>query len=261
MTDPAAPTGPTPTDPTEAAAPTHSCEHCAAGGHGDAPDPTAAAQRHLALARRRHVPRLALGVLGAAIALVLAYRSDVSLVLTAALVAGAGLAWLIAAWGGVVLGSLLARGRTPRAQLALGQVLAAALAVATALGLALTLAAAALHAPDSPVSWTSAGLVPCGVAAASGWFLASGVAEAVRLRALRSRIGQQDEVGATARAQAERLTLASIQRGETLALALALGYGAAVVLLAALPLLALVLVPLAAAGAAWAGLRTPAADR
>lgn len=181
--------------------------------------------------------------------MVFADRAGIGLVTISAVWALAALAWLAAAWGGVVLGTLAARTRSPRAQLALGQVLAAALAVLTALGLAF------LFRPGSDADPTSNLLLAGGVAAASGWFFAAAVGELVRLRSLGAHAADQDDRGALARAEADRITQRSVQRQELLALGLALGYGACAVVLALMPVLAAVLVPLAAAGAAWWGLR------
>lgn len=199
------------------------------------------------------MPRVVLGLLGLGVAMVFADRAGIGLVTIAAVWALAGVAWLAAAWGGVVLGALAARGRSPRAQLALGQVLAAALAVLTALGLAW------LFGPDGAAQVTSNLLLAGGIAAASGWFFAAAVGELVRLRSLGSHVAGQSERGALARSEADRITQASLQRQELLALGLGLGYGACAVVLALMPVLAAVLVPLAAAGAAWWGLRSAGA--
>lgn len=246
------PAGGEPATVPPAAGEPHSCEHCA--GSGERPDPVARARSHIALAQRRVVPRVVLGLLALGLALVLARRADQSLLLTSVVYAAAALSWLIAAWGGVLLGAVLG-GRSPRAQLALGQVFAAALAPLLALAIALT--ALPLGAPDpgSEAGWEIAALLPSATAAAAGWFLAGALGEVARLRALRGRIAEQEEVGLQARGEAERLTLPQIQRTEVVALAVAVAFGVATAALWLLPWLAVVLTPLAAAGAAWFGLR------
>lgn len=238
----------------------HSCEHCAAeedaaaDAHGSAPDATAAAREKLALAQRRGVPRVVLGVLGLGLALVLADRGGFPLAPAALVYVAAAACWLVAAAVGMLLGALLAR-RGPRRQIALGQVLASAVTPLLALLVALVLLP--LDGAATPRLEIPAGaLVPGGVAAAAGWFLAAAIGELVGVRALRRRIDRQDDDGARARQEAEAVTLASIQRGEVLALALAIGFGAMVVALAWLPWLAVVLVPFCAAGAAWWGVRS-----
>lgn len=254
----------------------HACDHCADGdpghgrdetsghdapGHVDAPDPTATPRERLALARRRLAPRLILGVLGLGAAVVLAQQADVDLVRAVAGFAASAVVWAAAAWGGVVLGALLATGRGPTARLALGQVVAAGLAILGGLGVALTLIRPSAPA-DASTSTDWLPVLATGlVAAASGWFFAGAVAEAVRLRSLGAALDRQDETGAVARAQAELLTLPAIQRAELTALAIALGFGLAVAGMTAVPVIAVVAIPLAAAGAAWWGLRASRADR
>lgn len=233
----------------------HSCEHCS--GHGETATPGDRAADHVALARRRLVPRLVLGVLGLLASLVLALRYDQALGTTSLVFVAAGVAWLVAAWGGVLLGALLTR-RGARVQLALGQVIAAALAPVTALAIALPLVRDAGRAVLDGASLLT--LMPALVAAASGWFLAAAIGELVRVLAVGREVHEQDDRGLLARAEAERLTLPAIQRAEVLALGLALGYGAIVAALAVLPWLVLVLVPLTAAGAAYLGLRPAAAE-
>lgn len=225
----------------------HSCEHC--GGHGSAANPAERAREHLSLGRRRTAPRVLLGLLGLGAAMVFGSRAEVSAWTTALIYVLAAVAWLVAAWGGVMLGAMMAGPRSARAQLALGQVIAAALAVVAALGIALS------FRPADEIAPTTNLLATGGIAAASGWFLASAIGELVRLRALGQHVAEQDERGMVARAEAETLTQASIGRAEVLSLALAVGFGATAVVLALMPILVLVLVPLAAAGAAWWGLR------
>lgn len=236
----------------------HSCEHCSTGG-GAATDPAAQAREHVALARRRLVPRLALGVLGLGVAVVMAVRQDQPALLASAVFVVAALAWLAAAWGGMVLGAALAARRGPWVRLALGQVLAAGIAPLLALGIALGLAATghptwAAVAGGELTARLAAG-TPYAVAAAAGWFLAAGIAEAVRLRATRAAVERQDEAGMRARAEALTLTPRATQRAETIVLGVALAFGAALLVLTLVPWAAVVLAPLAAAGAALVALR------
>lgn len=236
----------------------HSCEHCSGAGHGETATPGDRAAEHIALARRRLVPRLVLGVLGLLASLVLAQRHDIAIGTTTLVFLAAGVAWLVAAWGGLLLGALLTR-RGVRVQLALGQVIAAALAPLTALVLALPLARGTGRAVlDGDASLST--LLPAIVAAASGWFLAASIGELVRVLALGREVHEQDDRGLLARAEAGRLTLPAIQRAEVLALGLAVVYGVIVAAIAVLPWLVLVLVPLTAAGAAYLGLRPAAAE-
>lgn len=228
-------------------------------------DPAAQAREHVAVAQRRLAPRAVLGVLGLGVALVLADRADQAFLPVAVTFVAATLAWLGAAWGGVVLGALLGSRRGPWARLALGQVLAAALAPLLALAIALVLGVVGLPAwaavtGAETAARLQAGL-PYGVAAAGGWFLAAAIAEIVRLRALRAASDRQDETGLQARGEAHGLTPAALQRTELVALGVALAFGAAVLVLTLLPWLALVLAPLAAAGAAVLGLRSAAAGQ
>lgn len=240
----------------------HSCEHCADGAHDAAPDVTATSRKNLALAGQRLLPRIALGVLGLGLALVLAGRGGFGFGATALIYLIAVVSWLVAAWLGTFLGALATR-RGPRPQLALGQVIASALAPLLALLPALLLLPLTPEATAGEAALTSmarldaplAALVPGGVAAAFGWFFASAIGDLVGVRTLRSRLDWQNEAGSRARQEAEGLSLASIQRGELLSLGLAAGFGAMVVALAWIPWLAVVLVPLCAAVAAWLGVR------
>lgn len=254
----------TPSEENEGAQPeSHSCEHCADGAHDAAPDVTAAAGKNLALAVQRLLPRIALGILGLGLALVLADRGGYGFGSTALVYLVAAASWLAAAWLGTYLGALATR-RGPHPQLALGQVFASALAPLLALIPALLLLPLTPQAAASDAVLTAstgrldaplAALVPGGVAAVFGWFLAAAVGELVGVRTLRSRLDWQNEAGARARQEAESLSLATIQRGEFLALGLAVGFGLMVVVLAWIPWLAVVLVPLCAAVAAWLGMR------
>lgn len=236
-TDPAAPPSP------------HTCEHCAGGGTTS--DPAAAGRRHLALAARRLPARFTLGLLGLGVGLVLAERDGTSLGWTALVYAGAALGWFASAWSGMLLGALLARRRSPAAQLALGRVLATSLGALTALFVALWLVPLAV--PEG--SGTAGHLATMGVTAAAGWFLAGTIGEWLRLRSLRRRLEGQSEIGSMARAQAEAVTLGGLQRGERAAVLQGVAFGAATALLTTLPIVAVVLVPLGGAGAAWLGLR------
>ncbi|PWD50139.1 hypothetical protein C8046_05120 [Serinibacter arcticus] len=240
--------------------PAHSCEHCSAGG-GAATDPAERAREHIAIARRRVVPRCLLGALGLGVSLVLGARADQPLAALALVFVVAALAWLGAAWAGVVMGAAVGARRGPWARLALGQVLAAGLAPVTALLIALAMGLASL--PDgagvaSPLAASDQlrDALPYGVAAAAGWFLASAVAEVVKLRAMTAAVGRQDPTGLQARAEAHHLTTPALQRVELVALAVALGYGAVLLVLVVLPWAAVVLAPLAAAGAALLALRS-----
>ena len=226
----------------------HSCEHCS--GRGDAPDPAARALTHLGIASRRLVPRITLGVLGLGLALVLATRHDVDLGPTALAFVGGAVAWVVAAWAGVLLGSGAA-GHPLASRLALGRVIAAVVTPMLLLGVSLFL-------PES-TGRTPVMLVPGAVAVAAGWFLASAVADLVVVRGLRSRVGLQDDDGALARHQASALTLPVIQRSELVALVLAVVVGLVTAALAVLPLLLMVLAPLAGAAAALWGLRRSSA--
>lgn len=252
---PASPENPA-TEHTPATGTAHSCEHCSGGGDA-APDPVARAREHLAVARRRVAPRLILAVLGLLVALVLASRHDQPLPGAGLTWVAAALAWLPAAWGGVVLGAALGSRRGPWARLALGQVLAAALAPVLALVITLGLGLADLPRTTDldDAGPTLLQGVPYGVAAAAGWFLAAAAAETVRLRALGRAVDRQDETGLQARGESHGLTTAVLQRAELVALGVALAFGAVVLLLTALPWAALVLVPLAAVVAATLGLR------
>ena len=237
----------------------HSCEHCSTSG-GAVTDPAAQAREHIAVAMRRLAPRVVLGVLALGIALVLAAQHDHNLIAVTATFLASALAWLGAAWGGVLLGSLLGSRRGPWARLALGQVLAAGLAPLLALAIALALRLFDL--PDGAgiqgdgVSASLQAGLSYGVAAAAGWFFAAAIAEFIRLRALRSAADRQDETGLQARGEAHGLTIAALQRTELVALGVALAFGVAALALMLLPWLALVLAPLAAAGAAALGLRS-----
>lgn len=246
--EPVDPNAMSPADPSAE----HSCEHC--GGHGAAPNPAERAREHLSLATRRLAPRLLLGVLGLGVAGVFAARGGLGAGPIAAVAALAALGWLVGAWGGVLLGALAAGRRSPRAQLALGQVFAAALGTLTAFGLGLGLRGLYLDAATSDIPRA------LGLAAMFGWFLAAAAGELVRVRSIRQRVGDQSEIGALARAEAQRYTRGSLQRGEWISLWLAAGYGAATFFFMLWPFLALVLVPLAAAGAAWWGLRRVSAE-
>ncbi|PFG19935.1 hypothetical protein [Serinibacter salmoneus] len=252
-----------PDDATPATTPHAGCDHdhdahaghahTGADPHADAPDPLGEAPERIAAARRRLWPRIALGVIGIGLGAVLGVNAGIGAAAGTVVGVLSALAWLIAAWGGILLASLARRGQYTT--IALGQVLAAALAPAAGAGIALLGRALA----TTPIEVSAAGwpgrLAPIAVAAAAGWLLAGAVGEAVRLRALRSQLTRQDEVGLRSRAEAEQLETAALVRAERLALLLALAFGLAVGAMVLLPWLVLVLVPLAAAGAAWLGLR------
>lgn len=188
-----------------------------------------------------------LAVLGLIVALVFADRGDLPPAVATLIFALAALAWAIAAWGGVVLAGLLARNRSPMAQLALSQILSVTIAVTTALGLAEIFRQYGTSASDV--------LLAGSIAAASGWFLAAALGELSRLRALGNAVSSQDDVGMIARAQADAITPTTIQSSEWLSLGLALGYGVAAFVFGLGPILAVVAIPLAAAAAAGWGLR------
>lgn len=236
----------------------HSCEHCS--GQGPGADPSTRALEHLGLARRRLAPRLTLGVLGVGIAVVLAVQADIAALEPIVVAACAAVSWLVSAWAGLLLSGVLARGRGARAQVALGQVLASAAAPLLALAIAWALPTAVRPTVVTGNGPALGQLLPLAVAAAAGWFFAAGVGEAFRLRALKGSVESQDEAGMMARVEAQRLTAATIGRSELIALIVALAFGACVAAAAWLPWLVLVLVPAAAAGAAWFSLRPAAAE-
>ncbi|WP_284250634.1 hypothetical protein [Litorihabitans aurantiacus] len=249
--EPAAAAAPATTAPSTGEA--HSCEHCSGNG-GAAPDPAERAREHLRAGRRRVVPRLLLGALGVAIAILQAVRHEQPVLAVALVVVAAGLVWVLAAGGGVVLGALLAARRAPWARLALGQVLATALAPVGALLIALALGLAGLPRDSAGALGDSTidRVLPHALAAAAGWFLAAALAEVWRLVVAGRSVERQDEVGLRARAEAHALTPGALQRADVAALGVALAFGAITGVLLVLPWLVLILVPLAAAGAALA---------
>lgn len=221
--------------------------------HADAPDPLGQAPERLAAARRRLWPRIALGVIGIGLAAVLGANAGTGPVPGLAVGALSALAWLAAAWGGVLLASLARRG--PVTTIALGQVIAAALAAVAGVGVAILGRALGSVPIDVAAGGWPGRLAPLAIGAAAGWLLAGAIGEAVRLRTMAGQLDRQDEVGLRIRAQAEHLDTAALVRAERLALLLAIAFGVAVAAMAVLAWLVLVFVPLAAAGAAWLGLR------